>query len=427
MKVTSEKIEGCKVELTITIPAADFAKGLDVAFEKVVKNVTMQGFRKGKVPRKMFEKTYGVESLYEEGLNAVLPEFYGKALDAEGIDPVSYPEWDVKEIEKDKDLIVVATVTVKPDVTLGDYKGLKVEALSEDVTDADVTEEIDKLLTERADMVVKEGKVENGDVALIDFEGFKDDVAFEGGKGENHPLEIGSNSFIPGFEEQLIGLVAGDEKDIDVTFPEDYHVDELAGAAVVFKIKLHEVKGRELPTLDDEFVKDLDRDGVETVDALKADINEKLAESKKSAAKNHVIGSVILQAVANATFETPEAMVETEIENMVRNLENQYKSQGLSLEIYLQFSGMTLEALKEQMQPEARKRVEQNLVVEAITKAEAPEVTDEDVNAKFEEMSKQYNMSVEDIKNMIPDPDMIKEDVKISKVIDLMVDSAIVK
>jgi len=424
MNVTSKVIETNRVELRLVVTAEEFAKGLDVAFEKVRKDVTVEGFRKGKIPRAMFEKKFGVEVLYDDALNAVLPEIYGEALEAEKIDPIDYPEWNVEEISKEEGVTATATVWTKPVVELGEYKGLEVTKLDEEVTEADIQDELDKLAGTRSEMIIKEGAAVDGDTAVIDFEGFRDEVPFEGGKGENHSLELGSNSFIPGFEEQVVGMAAGDEKDINVSFPEEYHAPDLAGVAVVFKVKVHEVKTRQLPVIDDEFVKDLDRDGIETVEALKVDIIEKLAEAKKSEAEAHVVNSVIEQAVANATFEVPEIMVENQIETMVRRMEQQYQQQGITLEMFLQFSGQTLESLKEQMRPQAIQNVDQSLVVEAIIEKEDVEVTDADVEEELTTMAEMYNMEVEQIKTMIPDLAMLKNDVKSRKTVDMLVESA---
>lgn len=424
MNVTNKTIETNRVELTITITAEDFAKGLDTAFEKMRKDVTVEGFRKGKIPRAMFEKKFGVEVLYDDALNAVLPNVYGDAIKKEEIQPVDYPEWNVKEISKDDGVVATATVWVKPIVELGKYKGLNVTKLSEEVTDEDIQAELDNLAATRSEMIIKEGSAVIGDTVVIDFEGFKDDVAFEGGKGENHSLELGSNSFIPGFEEQVVGMATGDEKDINVTFPKEYHATDLAGVAVQFKVKVHEVKTRQLPEIDDEFVKDLDQEGVETVEALRASTVEKLTEAKQTAAKNHVMNSVIEQAIANAKFEVPAVMIENEISNMVHHMEQQYTQQGITLEMFLQFSGQTMETLREQMSPQAVKNVDQSLVIEAIIAKENVEVSDEDVEKELDTMAEMYNMEVEQIKTMIPDLSMLKEDIKSRKTIDMMVDSA---
>ena len=282
-----EKLEGNRGVLTVEVSADEVSKGLDAAFQKVVKQVNVPGFRKGKMPRGMFEKRFGVESLYQDALDIILPEAYGNAIDETGIEPVDRPDIDIEQMEKGKELIFKATVTVKPEVKLGDYKGLEVEEQDTNVTDEDVQKELETLQNRQAELVVKEeGTAENGDTVIIDFEGFVDGEAFEGGKAENHSLELGSGSFIPGFEEQLVGVAAGESKDVEVSFPEEYHAAELAGKPAVFKVTVHEIKGKELPTLDDEFAKDVD-DEVETLDALKEKIKTRLEDSKSD--RSHVV------------------------------------------------------------------------------------------------------------------------------------------
>ena len=423
MNVTSKTIETNKVELTLTVSQEEFGKGLDTAFEKVREEIKVEGFRKGKIPRKMFEQKFGVESLYNDALDAVLPDMYTEALKSEEINPVDYPEWEIKEIDAQTGLVATATVWVRPTVELGAYKGLEVTKLSTDVTEEEIQAEIDKLAATQSEMILKDGAAELGDTAVIDYEGFKGDVAFDGGKGENHSLELGSNSFIPGFEDQVVGMTAGDTKDIELTFPEEYHAPDLAGAAVVFKVTLHEVKTRQLPTVDDEFVKDLDREGIETVDALKADITEKLEANKKQEAENHVVNSIVEQAIANATFEVPAVMVENEIKNMIDRMGQQYQQQGISFEMFLQLTGQTMEALESQMRPQATQNVDQQLVVDAIVKAENVEVTEEDLEKELTVLSEMYNMEVEQIKTMIPDLSMLRSDVQSKKTIDMLIES----
>jgi len=427
MSVKVETIETNKVKLTMTISAEAFDKALDAAFKKVVKNITMPGFRKGKVPRKMFEQTYGVESLFEDALESVLPKEYMKAVDETGISPVASPSWDVEQIGKGQELIAAATVTVKPEVELGEYTGIEVEELSTEVTTEDIQEEIDKLFQENAEIVVKQSAVENGDTAVIDFEGFKDGVAFEGGKGENHSLEIGSNSFIPGFEEQLIGMNAGEEKEITVTFPDTYQAEDLAGAEAMFKVKLHEVKTRELPELDDEFVKDLDREGIETVEDLKADLEKSIKERKETAARNHVINTVVDKVTENAKFELPSEMVESQIEQMVNEQAQRFQGQGLSLDMYFQFTGMDMDGLKAQFRPEAEKQLSNNLTLEAIAQAEKIEVSEAELEDALEEMAQAYGQDVVRIKEMIPNLDMVVEDLKVRKAVDYIVEKAVRK
>lgn len=429
MTVQVEKVETNKVKLTMTISAESVDKALDSAFKKVSKNLSVPGFRKGKVPRKMFEQKFGVESLFEEALNMLLPREYSQAVMAEGIQPVADPQWDIdwENMGKGKELVVNATVTVRPEVELGDYKGLEVEALSADVTDEDIQQELNTLLEQHAEVVVKEGAVAEGDTAVIDFEGFKDGEAFEGGTGENHSLVIGSNSFIPGFEEQVIGMNAGDTKDITVTFPAEYHAEDLAGAEAVFKVTVNDVKVRELPALDDEFVKDLDRDGIETVEQLKADLAATLKARKEEEAKNHIIDAVVEKATENAKFEIPAEMVENEVEQMVREADQRFQGQGFNLELYFQFTGTDMESFRAQLRPEAEKRLSYNLTLEAIVKAENLEVSESEIEAKLEEMSGSFGRSVDELKAMLPSLDLLANDLKVQKAVDFIVENAIVK
>ena len=424
MNVTCKTIETNRVELTITLTAEEFGEGLDIAFEKARKDVTVEGFRKGKIPRGMFEKKFGVEVLYDDAINAVIPKAYHDAIRTEGIQAVDRPEWNVKEISKEGGIVIAARVWVKPSVELGEYKGLEVTELSEEVTEADIQVEIEKLAQTRSEMVIKEDPATEGDTVVIDYEGFKDHMPFEGGKDENHSLTLGSKRFIHGFEEQLIGMAAGDVKEIDVRFPEDYHVPDLAGVDVVFKVQVHEVKTRELPEIDDEFVIDLDQEGVETVEELRASIISKLTEAKKTAAETHVVDSVIEQAVANAKFEVPDVVFENEVSNMINRMEQQYKQKGMTLEMFLQYTGQTMESLRESLKPEAIKNVEQALVIEAIIEKENIEVSESELEEELIAMSEMYEMEVEELKKMIPDLSMLKENIKSRKTIDMLVNEA---
>ncbi|MGX6442957.1 trigger factor [Neobacillus sp. K501] len=416
-----EKLEGNRGVLTVEVSAEQVSKGLDAAFQKVVKQVNVPGFRKGKMPRAMFEKRFGVESLYQDAIDILLPEAYGNAIDETGIEPIDRPEIDVEQIEKGKELIFKATVQVKPEVTLGEYKGLEVEEFDTTVTDEDVAKELETLQNRQAELVVKEeGTAVLGDTVVIDFEGFVDGEAFEGGKAENHSLELGSGSFIPGFEEQLVGLATGESKDVEVSFPEEYHAAELAGKPAVFKVTIHEIKGKELPTLDDEFAKDVD-DEVETLDALKEKIKNRLVESKKHEAEHHVRDSVVEKAAANTEVEIPEVMVTTEVNRMLQEFEQRLQMQGMNLELYFQFSGQDENALREQMNEEAVNRVRVNLTLEAIAKAENLEVTDEDVNAELENMAGMYNMTVDNIKAALGGVEGIKGDLQLKKAVDFLI------
>lgn len=416
-----EKLEGNNGVLTIEVSAEKVNEGLDAAFKKVVKQVNVPGFRKGKMPRGMFEKRFGVESLYQDALDILLPEAYETAIIEAGIEPVDRPNIDIEQMEKGKELIFKATVTVKPEVKLGEYKGLEVEELSAEVTDEDIENELKEMQARQAELVVKEeGKAEEGDTVVIDFEGFVDDVAFEGGKGENYSLELGSNSFIPGFEEQLVGVAAGETKEVEVTFPEEYHAAELAGKPAVFKVTMHEVKGKELPELDDEFAKDVD-DEVETLDALKEKIKARLTESKAHDAEHQLRDSVVEQATANAEMEIPAAMVDTEINRMMQEFEQRLQTQGMNLDLYYQFSGQDEQALRAQMKEEAELHVRVSLTLEAIAKAENIEATEEDINAELENMAAMYNMKASDIVTALGGVDSIKSDLQLRKAIDFLV------
>ncbi|MFP5106526.1 trigger factor [Neobacillus sp. C211] len=423
MSAKWEKLEGNRGVLTVEVSAEKVNEGLTAAFNKVVKQVNVPGFRKGKMPRPMFEKRFGVESLYQDALDILLPEAYGSAIDETGIEPIDRPDIDIEQMEKGKELIFKATVQVKPEVTLGEYKGLEVEALDTNVTDEDVANELKTLQERQAELVVKEeGTIENGDTVVLDFEGFVDGEAFEGGKAENHSLEIGSGSFIPGFEEQLVGLATGESKDVEVTFPEEYHAAELAGKPAVFKVTIHEIKGKELPALDDEFAKDVD-DEVETLDALKEKIKTRLENSKKHEAEHHLRDTVVEKAAANAEVEIPDVMVNSEVNRMLQEFEQRLQMQGMNLELYFQFSGQDENALREQMKEEAVIRVRTNLTLEAIAKAENLEVTEEEVDAELENMAGMYNMTVDSIKQALGGLEGIKSDLKLKKAVDFIVEN----
>ncbi|MBT2656850.1 trigger factor [Bacillus sp. ISL-18] len=418
-----EKLEGNRGVLTVEVSAEEVNKGLDAAFQKVVKQVNVPGFRKGKMPRGMFEKRFGVEALYQDALDILLPEAYGNAIDETGIEPIDRPDIDIDQMEKGKELIFKATVQVKPEVKLGEYKGLEVEEIDTIVTDEDVANELKTMQERQAELVVKEdAPAENGDTVVIDFEGFVDGEAFEGGKAENHSLELGSGSFIPGFEEQLVGVKAGESKEVEVTFPEEYHAAELAGKQAVFKVTVHEIKGKELPELDDEFAKDVDEE-VETLEALKEKIKTRLEDSKKHEAEHNLRDTVVEKAAENAEVEIPEVMVTTEVNRMLQEFEQRLQMQGMNLELYFQFSGQDENALREQMKEDAEKRVKMNLTLEAIAKAENLEVTDEDVDAELERMAGMYNMPVDTIKQALGGVEGIKADLQLQKAVNFLVEN----
>ncbi|MEK5339964.1 MULTISPECIES: trigger factor [Heyndrickxia] len=424
MSAKWEKTEGNQGILTVEVDAETVDKSLDKAFKKVVKQINVPGFRKGKIPRPLFEKRFGVESLYQDALDMIVPGEYEKAIEETGIEPVDTPNIDVEQMEKGKPLIFKATVTVKPEVKLGEYKGLEVEKPDTEVTDEDVEEELKKLQERLAELVIKEdGEAEMGDTVVIDFEGFVDGEAFEGGSAENYSLELGSGNFIPGFEEQLVGVKTGDEKEIEVTFPEEYHASELAGKKAVFKVKVHEIKAKHLPELDDEFAQDAD-DEVETLDALKEKIKKDLKESKEHAAKHAVEDAVVEKAAENAEMDIPEAMINTELNRMLQEFEQNLSAQGLNLELYYQFSGQNEEALRNQMKEDAEKRVRFNLTLEAIANAEKLEVSDEEVDEELKRMSEMYDMPVEDIRRALGSTDGIKADLKARKAIDFLVQNS---
>jgi trigger factor len=424
MSVKWEKSEGNQGVLTVEVEAAEVIKGLDEAFKKVVKQINVPGFRKGKMPRQMFEKKFGVESLYQDALDVLLPDAYANAIEEAGINPVDRPEIDVEQMEKGLNLIFKATVTVMPEVKLGEYKGIEVEKFNTEVTDEDVDNEIKTLQERQAELVIKEEgqAAAEGDTVVLDFEGFVDGEAFEGGAAENHSLELGSNSFIPGFEEQLVGLETGSEKDIEVNFPEEYHAAELAGKPAVFKVKIHEIKSKELPELDDEFAKDVD-DEVETLAELKEKTRKNLEHDKMHQEESHIRDTVIEKAAANAEMDIPEVMISNEVDRMMKDFEQRIQSQGLNLELYYQFSGQDEEALKAQMLDEAKNQVRVSLTLDAIAKAENIEATEEDVNAEIEKMAEMYKMEVADIKKALGSLENLKGDLKINKAIDFLVEN----
>lgn len=425
MSAKWEKLEGNKGVLTVEVDVKTVNEGLDQAFKKVSKDINIPGFRKGKVPRPLFEKRFGVESLFQDALDFILPESYANAVEEAGIEPVDRPEIDIEQMEKGKELIFTAKVTVKPEVKLGEYKGLEVEKLDDSVSDQDVEEELNTLQERQAELVVKEdGVVEDGDTVVIDFEGFVDGEAFEGGQSDNYSLEIGSGSFIPGFEEQLIGVKSGEEKDVKVTFPEEYHAAELAGKEATFKVKLHEIKAKELPELDDEFAKDVDEEA-ETLEELKANIKKRLTEEKKNEAEQKLKNDLVEKATENAEIDLPEVMVENEMDQMMQEFEQRLQMQGMNLDLYFQFSGQNEEELRSQMKEDAEKRVKTSLTLEAIAKAENLEVDDKAVDEELNKMAEMYKMEVEEVKKiMSANMNSLKADLKLQKAIDVLVENS---
>jgi len=424
MTATWEKKEGNEGLLKVTVPAEKVDKALDQAFKKVVKQINVPGFRKGKVPRPIFEQRFGVEALYQDAVDILLPEAYGEAIEETKINPVAQPEINVTQIEKGKDFEFEATVTVEPEVKLGDYKGLEIEKQDSELTDKDLQDAIDHSLGHLADMVVKEdGAVEEGDTVNIDFDGYVDGEQFEGGQADGYDLEIGSGSFIPGFEDQLVGVKTGEEKDVVVTFPEEYHAEELAGKEATFKTKVNEIKYKEVPELTDEIANELDSDAT-SVDESKENLRKRLSEETAQDAENVEKEEAINKATENTTIDIPQAMIDTELDRMVQEFGQRIQQQGLDLQTYFQISGQDESQLREQMKDDAEQRVKTNLTLSAIADEENIEVTDEDIDKELEKMSSQFNISVEDIKQTLGSTDIIKNDVRIQKVIDLLRDNA---
>ncbi|MCC8030043.1 MAG: trigger factor [Lachnospiraceae bacterium] len=399
-----------KVRLTVEVSAEEFGAAMLEAYKKQKKDISIPGFRKGKVPMNMIEKMYGPGVFYEEAANILLPQAYSSAARESGEEIISRPDIDVTQIEKGKPFIFTAEVAVKPDVALGRYMGVEVTEIDTEVTDEDVMNEIDRERENNARIVNVEGRaIENGDTAVIDYEGFSGGAAFEGGKGENHSLEIGSGSFIPGFEEQLVGKNVGDEVEVNVTFPESYHAEDLAGKDAVFQVKIHEVKTREIPELDDEFAQDVSE--FDTVDEYMASVREKIQERKKAEAVQTQKEEALEKIVADSGMDIPSEMIDMQCENMINQYAQQMAQQGLSLDQYLKMAGITLEELGNQVRPEAESHIRQDLVLQAIAKAEGIEVTDAEVDEEIEQMAAVYNMKAEQLKEYVTEDE--REDMKL--------------
>ncbi|HAB8079679.1 TPA_asm: trigger factor, partial [Listeria monocytogenes] len=410
MSVKWEKQEGNVGKLTFEIEQEKVKEGLDRAFVKVRKTLNVPGFRKGKVPRQIFNQRFGEEALFQDALDILLPEVYSAAIDEAGIDPVDTPQVNIESMEKGETWVLTAEVTVKPEVKLGDYKGLEVEKRETELTTEELEAELKQLQERQAELVVKEdAPAENGDTVILDFEGFKDGVAFEGGQAENHSLELGSGQFIPGFEEKLVGLKAGDEADIELTFPEEYHAEDLAGQPVVFKVKLHEIKTKEVPALDDELAKDIDEE-VETLDELKEKISKRLQEAKEESVAQAKQEEVIAKAVENAEVDIPHAMVHHEADHLMNHFAQDLQAQGLTPELYYQFTGQTEEAMHAQMEKDAEKRVKMNLVLEAIAEAENIEPTEEAIDEEISTLAEKYGMEKDAVRAALGDMSELKSD-----------------
>ncbi|MEI3653285.1 trigger factor [Lactococcus lactis subsp. lactis] len=427
MTVSFEKTSDTKGTLSFSIDQETIKTGLDKAFNKVKANISVPGFRKGKISRQMFNKMYGEEALFEEALNAVLPTAYDAAVKEAGIEPVAQPKIDVAKMEKGSDWELTAEVVVKPTVSLGDYKDLTVEVeATKEVSDEEVETRLTNSQNNLAELVVKETAAENGDTVVIDFVGSVDGVEFEGGKGSNHSLELGSGQFIPGFEEQLVGTKAGETVEVKVTFPENYQAEDLAGKEALFVTTVNEVKAKELPELDDELAKDIDEE-VETLDELKAKFHKELEESKAEAYDDAVETAAIEAAVANAEIkEIPEEMIHEEVHRAMNEFLGGMQQQGISPEMYFQITGTSEDDLHKQYEADADKRVRTNLVIEAIAAAENFTTSDEEVKAEIEDLAGQYNMPVEQVEKLLP-VDMLKHDIAMKKAVEVIATTAKVK
>lgn len=425
MSLQVEKLEKNMAKLTIETSAEDFEAAIEKAYQKNKGKMNVQGFRKGKAPRKVIEKMYGAGIFCEEAANILIPEAYGKALDECDLDIVSQPSIDVVQIEAGKPFIFTAEVAVKPEVTLGTYKGVEVEKQDIAVTDEEVTAEIDRVREQNARTITVEDRpVQDKDQTVIDFEGFVDGVAFEGGKGEDYPLTIGSHSFIDTFEEQLIGKNIGDEVEVNVTFPEDYHSQELAGKKAMFKVNIKSITAKELPELDDDFAQDVS--DCETVDAYKEQVKSDLTKRKEDAAKAAKEEEVVTKIIEDAKMDIPDPMIDTQVRQMVDDFARRIQAQGLSIEQYFQFTGMEPQAFLEQMKPQALKRIQSRLVLEAVVAAEKIEASEADVEEEMKKMAEAYNMELDKVKELIGDEQkkQLAEDIAVQKAAEFVVENA---
>jgi trigger factor len=426
MAVKCEEVEKNLSKLTFEVSADDFEKAIDRVYNKNKSKFNIPGFRKGKAPKAVIIKYYTKAVFYDDALNDVLPEAYEAALKESGLDVVARPEFDVEEIKDGEPVVFTALVTTKPEVKLGEYKGIKIEKVDYNVTDEDVDKEITATQQKNARIVsVDDRAAEKGDITVIDFEGFVDDVAFEGGKGENYELELGSDTFIPGFEDQLIGAKPGDLIDVNVTFPEEYHAEELKGKPAVFKVKVNEVKVRELPELDDDFASEVS--DFDTFAEYKADVRKNLEEKAKENAEAQMQDAAVEKAVENAEFEVPEAMIDNQINNIVNDMAQRLSYQGMSLDMYMQYTGQTIDTLKESYREQAVKQVNAGLVIEAIAAAEGIEVSPEEIELNLVDMSKKYNMELDKLKELISDAELegIKKEMVFTKTIEMIANNAV--
>ncbi len=426
MSLQVEKLEHNMAKLTIEVAAEEVEKALQAAYLKERKKISLPGFRKGKVPRQMIEKMYGPEIFYDDAANSMISEAYGKAYDECELEIASQPKIDVVQLEKGKPFIFTAEVAVKPEVTLGEYKGLKVDKYSTRVTQKEVDEEIEKERERNARTIeVTDRAVQDKDIVTLDFEGFVDGVAFDGGKGTDYPLTIGSGSFIPGFEEQLIGAEIDKETEVNVTFPEDYQSKDLAGKAATFKCTVHAIKAKELPELDDEFASDVSE--CETLEDYRAEVKKNIKERKEREGKEKREDQAVEQAVENAQMDIPQPMIDLQVRQMVDDFARRVQQQGLSLEQYFQFTGMTVEKMMEEMKPQAEKRIRTRLVLEAVVKAENIAISDERLDEELQKMAESYQMEVEKLKEFMGENEkaQMKDDIAVQEAVTLISDAAV--
>ncbi len=428
MSLQVEKLEKNMAKLTIEVPAGDFEKALQSAYNKQKKNISVPGFRKGKVPRQMVEKMYGPEIFYDDAANELIPKAYEEEVKNSDLEIVSRPVIDLEQVQKGEAFIFTAEVALKPEVTLGEYKGLEVDAVSVEVTPEEVDEKVKEEAEKNARTITVEDRgVANGDDVILDFDGYVDGEAFEGGKGENYPLTIGSGSFIPGFEEQLVGAEPEKEVEVKVTFPEDYHAEELKGRDAVFKCTVHEIKTKEIPEIDDEFASEVS--DFDTLDEYKEDLKVKIKEQKEKDAREQKEDQAVEKAVANASMEIPDAMVDEQVRMMVNEFAQNLQYQGLSLEQYGQITGMTKEKMEEEMRPQAVKRIESRLVLEAVVKAENIEASEEKFEEEIKKMAENYRMEADKLKELMGEEELkhMKMDIAVQEAITLLADNAVEK
>lgn len=428
MAVKCEEVEKNLTKLSFEVSAEEFEKAIDRAYNKNKSKFNVPGFRKGKAPKSIVIKYYTKAVFYDDALNDLLPDAYDAALKESGLDVVARPEFDVEEVKDGEPVVFTALVTTRPEIKLGKYKGIKVDKIDYTVSDEDVQKDIEAAQQRNARLVsVDDRAVQKGDIAVIDFEGFVDGVAFDGGKGEGYDLEIGSNTFIPGFEDQLIGANVDDLVDVNVTFPEEYHAEELKGKDALFKVKVNEIKVRELPELDDDFASEVSE--FETLAEYKEDVRKKLEEKAKDKAEIETQNAVIEKAVEKAKFDLPEVMVEERIDNMIREMAQNLSYQGMSIEMYLQYTGQSIEQMREAYRETATKQVSANLVIEAISKAEGIEVSAEEVEMNIVDMAKKYNMEVDKLKELISETELenIKKEMVFTKTVEMLANNATVE